>query len=219
MNFVVASCRLDQLLCCLGRLTTPFQELPPGRDAVNISVDGYPVLVGEFDGLAYLIEDGGTAFACCWGLLARAAQELEALVIGSVHDPTEEHCEFFVAQSSRIVRAFWSNPRRTTWPFSQGTPLASEAWTPLSASDGRGLMAALEGFGFPLKDEARDLLPGERWVTWKGDLGALLEKDALGTLVNDHVRAFANPDYQPPVPRVRMYRVGETEPNWLIADR
>ena len=218
MYCVIASCRLDRLLGWLGQQTTPFQELPPGRDAVNIDVDGYPVVVGEVDGLAYLIEDGGTAFACCWGLLARAAQELDALVIGSAHDIMEDHCELFVARGSEVVRAFWSNPRRTTKPFSRGIPLASEAGTPLSASDGCGLAAALETFGFPLKDEERDLLPGERRVLWKGDLGALLEGDAMSSPVSAHVRAFANPDYQLPV-GVRVRRIGEDEPSWLITDR
>lgn len=207
MYVVVASSRLDQLLSTLGQLTTPFEELPPGLTAVNPRIHGDPVLVGELNGLSYLIEDAETAFAHCWGLLAQTARELNELVIGALYDPSEEHCKFFVAQGPDLVRAFWSNPRRTSRPYSVGAPLASEATCALSAAAGRGLAAALESFGFPLfRDEERDLLPGERWVTWKGDLQSLLSNDELGAAVGDHVRTYANPTYRPPEPVVRVRR-------------
>jgi hypothetical protein len=167
-------------------------------------------LVGEVNLLSYLIEYAGTAFAHCWGLLARTARELNELVIGTEYDPSEEHCELFVAKGPDLVRAFWSNPRRTTRSYSVGAPLASEATCSLSAPGGWGLTAALESFGFPLcHDDERDLLPGERWVTWKGDLQSLLDNDELGAAVNDHVRAYANPTYRPPEPVVRVRRADE----------
>jgi len=204
---VIASSRLDQLLSTLGQLTTPFEELPAGLTAVDPRVHGDPVLVGEFNGLSYLIEDAGTAFAHCWGLLARTARELNELVIGALYDPGEEQCEFIVVQGPDVVRAFWSNPRRTSRPYSVGTPLASEATCALSTAGGRGLAAALESFGFPLfQNEERDLLPGERWVEWKGVLQSLLSNDELGAAVDDHVRAHANPAYRPPEPVVRVRR-------------
>ena len=210
MDFVVSSSRLDRLLTTLGQLTTPFEELPLGLMAINPLSHGDPVLVGEINGLSYLIEDAGTAFAHCWGLLARTALELNELVIGALYDPSEEHCELFVAKGPELVRAFWSNPRRTTRAYSVGALLASEATCALSAPGGRGLSAALESFGFPLFDgEARDLLPGERWVTWKGDLQSLLSNDELVAAVNGHVRAYPNPTYRPPVPVVRVRRAGE----------
>jgi hypothetical protein len=210
MSVVVASSRLDQLLSTLGRLTTPFAELPPGLTAINVRLHGDPVLVGEVNGLSYLIEYAGTAFSECWGLLARTARELNELVIGAAYDPPEEHCEFFVANGPNVLRAFWSNPRRTTRAYSVGVPLASEAIFPLSTAGGRGLAAALEGFGFPLfQDDERDVLPGERWVTWKGDLLSLLSNDELGAAVKDHVRAYANPTYRPPEPVVRVRRIDE----------
>jgi hypothetical protein len=207
---VVSSSRLDQLLSTLGRLTVPFAELPPGLTAVNPRLHGDPVLAGEVNGLSYLIEDAGTAFAHCWGLLARTARELNEWVIGAVYDPSEAHCEFFAANGPNVIRAFWSNPRRTTHVYSVGVPLACETTFPLSAAGGRGLAAALESFGFPLfHDEERDVLPGERWVTWKGDLQSLLSNDELGAAVNDHVRAYANPTYRPPEPVVRVRRADE----------
>lgn len=210
MSFVVASSRLDRLLTSLGQLTTPFEELPPGLTSVDPRFHGDPLLVGEVNGLSYLIEDAGTAFAHCWGLLARTARELNELVIGALYDPSEEHCEFFVAKGRDVVRAFWSNPRRTTRAYSVGAPLISEATCALSAAGGRGLGAALKSFGFPLfHDEERDLLPGERWVTWKGSLQSLLSSDELGAAVNDHVRAYANPTYRPPEPVVRIRRADE----------
>ena len=206
MNCVVTSSGLTQLLDCLGRMSVPFQDLPPGQTSVNALADGYPVLVGEVNDLAYLVEDGGTAFGMCWGILARVARDLEALVIGTVYSASEDHCEFFAARGPQIVRAFWSNPRRTTRPYSQGTLLASEAATPLSTGD--GIAAAMRDFRFPLwNDEERDLLPGERWVLWPGDLATLLESDELRERVNDHVRANPNPTYQPPVPKVRVRRI------------
>jgi hypothetical protein len=210
VSFVVASSRLDQLLSALGQLTTPFEEPPPGRTEINPRLDGDPVLVGEVNGFSYLIEDAGTAFALCWGLLARTARELNELVIGAAYDPSEEHGELLVAKGPDIVRAFWSNPRRTTRAYSVGVPLVSEATFPLAAAGGRGLAAALEGFGFPLfNDDERDLLPGERWVTWKGDLSLLMSQDELGAAVSDHVRAHANPSYRPPEPVVRLRRIDE----------
>ena len=75
VDFVVSSSRLDRLLTALGQLTTPFEELPPGLTAVNPRLHGDPVLVGEINGFSYLIEDAGTAFAHCWGLLARTARD------------------------------------------------------------------------------------------------------------------------------------------------
>ena len=210
MSFVVASSRLDRLLSSLGQLTAPFEELPPALTAVDPRLHGDPVLVGEVNGLSYIIEDAGTAFAHCWGLLARTARELNELVIGALYDPSEEHCEFFVAKGPELLRAFWSNPRRTTRSYSVGAPLPSEATCSLSASGGRGLTAALEFYGFPLcNDDERDLLPGERWVTWKGDLQSLLSNDDLGAAVNDHVRAHPNPSYRPPEPVVRVRRADE----------
>jgi hypothetical protein len=210
MSFVVTSSRLDRLLTSLGQRTAPFEELPPGLTAISPRRDGEPVLVGEVDGLSYLIECAGTAFAHCWGLLAQTARELNGLVIGADYDPSEEHCQLFVAKKAEIVRAFWSNPRRTTRPYSVGTPFAFEATCSLSAPGGRGLTAALESFGFPLcHDDERDLLPGERWVTWKGDVQALLENDELGAVVNDHVRSNGNPTYRPPEPVVRVRRACE----------
>ena len=72
------------------------------------------------------------------------------------------------------------------------------------------MAAALESFGFPLfQDEERDLLPGERWIMWKGDLDSLLTNDELGAAVSDHVRAYANPTYRPPEPVVRVRRADE----------
>src|SRR5262249_49192801 len=147
---VVSSSRLDRFLTSLGQLTTPFEELPQGLTAVNPRLHGDPVLVGEINGLSYLIEDAGTALAHCWGLLARTARELTELVIGAVYDPSEAHCEFFAAKGPDVVRAFWSNPRRTTRAYSVGSPLVTEASRALSAAGGRGLAAALESFGFPL---------------------------------------------------------------------
>jgi hypothetical protein len=209
-TMVVAQCRLDLLLSLIGRLTVPFRELPPGQDAVNPHVDGEPVLVGEINGWAYLCENAATVFAISWGLLARVARELDALVIGTTFDPSEDHCQFFVTQGPAVVRAFWSNPYRTTRPYAQGDPLPSEAACPLSAPGGAGLKAALQAFGFPpLDDEGTDLLPGERWVTWPGDSAALLQADELAEQVNNHVRAFLNPAYRWPEPVVRVRRLGE----------
>jgi hypothetical protein len=211
MFYVVASSPLDQLVGCLGRLTVPFRELPAEQTAVNIDVEGYPLVVGEDNKLAYFIEDHGTFFASCWDLLARTARELNTLVIGSVYEPPEEHCEFFVAQGPRTLRAFWSNPRRTTKPFSQGTPVPSEAPIPLSTPGGRGLVAALQGFGFGLgEDEDRDLLPGERRLLWKGDLAELFGGDPWREPIGNHVREFANPLYRPPEPIVRVRRMSES---------
>jgi hypothetical protein len=210
VNFVVSSSRLDRVLTALGQQTTPFEELPPGSTAINPRHQGEPVLVGEINGLSYLIEVAGTAIAHCWGLLARTARELDAVVIGTVYDPAEEHCEFFVAKGPEVVRAFWSNSRRTTQAHSIGTALASEGSWALSTPGGRGLAAALESFGFPLfGGEERNLLPGERWVTWKGDLDSLLSQDELAARVNAHVRGYANPVYRPPEPVVRVRRIDD----------
>jgi hypothetical protein len=177
---------------------------------VNALVEGEPVLAGEINGVAYLIEDAGTYFAGCWSLLARSARELDALVIGSTYEAPEDHCEFFAARGPQVVRAFWNNSCRATRPFSQGEPLPSEAIEPLFAAGGRGLKAALEQFGFPLyNDKERDLLPGERWVLWKGDLAALMQTDEMREQINNHVRLFANPAYRPPIANVRVRKIDE----------
>jgi hypothetical protein len=69
------------------------------------------------------------------------------------------------------------------------------------------LAAALESFGFPLFDgEERELLPGERWVTWKGDFDSLMRNDDLAGPVKDHIQKYANPDYRLPEPVVRVRR-------------
>jgi hypothetical protein len=202
---VVAQGRSDELLAALGRLTSPFTELLPGQESINPLRDGEPVLVGDVHGLAYLFETGGTVFALCWGLLARLARTLDTLVIGSVYDPGEEHGEFFVARGPDVVRAYWSNPRRTTRLYALGAPLPCEADCPLSAPGGAGMAVALRAFGFPLLDApGTALLPGERWVTWQGRALELLEADEMVEAVNAHVRAFANPAYRWPEPRVRV---------------
>jgi hypothetical protein len=197
-------------LAVLGRLTSPFTELLPRQDSINPLRDGEPVLVGEVHGLAYLFETGGTVLALCWGLLARLARALDALVIGSVYDPGEEHGELFVVRGPDVVRAYWSNPRRATRPYALGAPLPCEADCPLFEPGGTGLEGALRSFGFPLLDASDTaLLPGERWVTWQGRALELLEADEMAEAVNAHVRAFANPAYRWPEPRVRVRRTAE----------
>jgi hypothetical protein len=207
---VLAQCPLEELLAVIGRLTAPFTELPAGQDTFNPHVDGEPVLVGAVNGLSYLSEGAGTVFAVSWGFLARVARELDALVLGSAYDPNEEHCQLFVARGPEVVRAFWSNPRRTTRPYAQGSPLPCEANCPLSAPGATGLGMALEAFGFPPADcKELDQIQGERWVGWHGDSRALLESDELAEQVNNHVRAFPRPGYRWPEPRVRVRWVGE----------
>jgi hypothetical protein len=207
-QLVVAQGRPEEVLEAIGRLTVPFAELPSGRNVTLRRQDGEPVLVGAVNGLTYLSEVYGTVFAMCGGLLARVARALDALVIGSAFDPGEEHCEFFVARGVEVVRVFWSNPRRTTRPYSQGRPLPCEAECPLSAAGGVGLELALRAFGFSFPEpSATALLPGERWVTWPGNSLELMEADERAAAVNDHVRAYWNPAYSMPVPTVRVRRV------------
>jgi hypothetical protein len=208
-HLVIAEGRPEQVLEVIGRLTVPFAELPPGRDTLRRE-DGDPVLVGTVNDLTYLSEEHGTVFAMCRGLLARVARALDSLVIGSSYDPGEEHCEFFVARGAEVVRVFWSNPRRTTRPYSQGPPLPCEAECPLSAPGGAGLERALRAFGFAFPEpSATVLLPGERWVLWPGNSLKLLETDEMAAEVNDHVRAYWNPAYRWPEPKVRVRRNAE----------
>src|SRR5687768_8529918 len=96
-QLIVARTSLDQLLAVVGRLTSPLVAVPPGRESVDALVDGEPIVVGEMEGLSYFLEDAGTVFGSCWGLLAKVACEIDALVIGSVFDPSEDHVQFFAA--------------------------------------------------------------------------------------------------------------------------
>jgi len=202
-QMVVAQCQLDRLLSEIGRVTLPFKEVPPDQETINPRVDGWPLLAGEVNGLSYLCEDHGTVFALCWGLLTWVSRELDSLVISSSFDPMEEHCQFFVASKSEIVRAFWSNPRRCTRPYSLGKSLPCETNSPLSARGGTGLKTALKAFGFPLLDYEQGF-DADRMVTWPGDSAALLEADEMGESLNNHVRAYPNPAYRPPVAKVTV---------------
>ncbi len=207
---VVARSPLAPFLAALGRRTEPFRELRAGQDSVNPRTDGEPVLVGEADGLAYLFDVYQTAFAHNWGLLARVAWDLDTLVLGCIHERGEEHTTFFAARGAQVLRAFWSNRNRTTRPYERGEPLPCEAACPLSAPGGAGLAAALRAFGFARWDDpSPDLLPGERWVTWPGDVWRLVEDDDLGDEVKDHIRAFWNPAYREPEVVVRVRRIDE----------
>jgi hypothetical protein len=201
-QMVVARSPLAALLSAIGRLTSPFHDVPPGQESINPRIDGEPILVGEVNGLSYLCEDHGTVFALCWGLLTTVSRELDLLVIGSCFDPMEEQCELLVASNGDVVRAFWSNPMRTTQIYELGKPLPCEAKSPLSAYGGVGLRTALRTFGFSLMDY--DQFDADRMVTWRGDSLALLEADEMGKPVRDHVRAFANPAYRPPEPKVTV---------------
>ena len=209
MHQVVISHRpLDRLLSVIGGLTAPFHELVPGQESINPHEDGEPIMVGEVNGVSYLLEDHGTAFAMCGDLLVRASRELESFVIGATFDPMEEHCEFFVANRGEMLRAFWSNPQRTVRPYSLGSPLPCETNASLSAPGGAGLKAALRAFGFPLLDHAQGF-DADRWVTWKGNIQALLDGDEIVQQIRSHVRAFMNPLYQWPVPKMTVHRVGK----------
>ena len=201
-QMVVARSPLASLLSAIGRLTSPFHDVPPGKESVNPRVDGEPILAGEVNGLSYLCEDHGTVFAMCWGLLTRVSGELDTLIIGSCFDPTEEHCRFLVASKAEVQRAFWSNPLRTTQHYELGKPLTCEAKSPLSAYGGVGLKTALRTLGFPLLDYEQ--FDADRMVTWRGDSLALLGDDEMSKPVGDHVRAFANPAYRPPEPKVTV---------------
>jgi hypothetical protein len=204
-SLLVAQTSVDRLLDVLGRLTVPFRELAPGRETFNPHVDGEPVLAGEVNGLAYLLEVGATCFAIDWGLLARLARELDALVIGMSRDRSEDHCEFFAARGPELVRAFWSNPRRATRPFSLGDPLPCEAACPLGAPGGVGLTAAIEAFGFPLlDDDGFDRADGDRWLTWPGDSKTLMGANEFKERLDQHLRDFWNPDYRWPELALRV---------------
>ena len=208
-QIVIARCSSEKLLAVMGRLTAPFAALPPGRETVNLRVDGIPVVAGEIDGLAYLLENEATVFAYCWGLLERVAREVDALVLGAGFEADEEHGELFAANGQGMMRAWWRNPFRTTEPYSLGAPLPSEAAVPLSAPAGRGLSAALREFGFPAGDFGQQLpeIQGERLMLWKGEPGALYETDDHRKPVNAHVRKFGNPAYRPPQAVVRVRRI------------
>lgn len=203
---VIAAAPLPAVLAAVGRLTSPFRELGPGQERLSRVRDGSPVLVGEVRGWSYLLEYDHTPLATCWGLLARVARGLDTLVAGLSYDPGEGHCEFFASQGDRVVRGYWDNPRRAVRPYSLGTPLPSEAVTPLSAADGAGLVAAVRDLGFEqlAPDGGFDRADGDRWVAWPGDGSALLAGDEFRAAVNDHVRSCANPDYRPMVPVVRV---------------
>jgi hypothetical protein len=210
-HLVVAQAQPEEVIEAIGRLTVPFAELPPGRDTL-LREDGDPVLVGAVNGLTYLSEEHGTVFAMCWGLLARVARALDALVIGSAYEPSEDHGELFVARGAEVVREFWCNPRRTTRPYSQGRPLPCEAECPLSAPGGAGLVRAMRAFGFAFPEpSATALLPGERWVLWPGNSLELLEAAVKESAVNAHVRAYWDPAYRYPEPTVRVRRIGDTQ--------
>jgi hypothetical protein len=206
---VVAQSSANELVGAIGRLAAPFAELAPGQDTYNRLVDGEPVLVGEINGLSYMLERSGTVFAISWGFLTRVSAALKALVIGCVFDPLEEHSEFFAARGGMMLRALWHNPRRATRAYSEGSPLPCESVVPLCAPEGAGVTAALKSFGFPLMDhlEGFDRAPGDRWMMWKGDSAALLLDDELVQRVNEHVRTHANPDYHPPTARVTVRRI------------
>jgi hypothetical protein len=204
-QMVVARSPLNGLLSAISRLTSPFHEVPPGQESINRHIDGEPILVGEVNGLSYLCEDHATVFALCWGLLTRVSRDLDSLVVGSSFDPMEEHCEFLMASKGELLRAFWSNPLRSTQHYELGQPLPCEAKSPLSAYRGAGLKAALRTFGFPLLDYER--FDADRMVTWPGDSVALLEADEMSEPVNNHVRTFPNPAYRPPVPKVTVRRL------------
>jgi hypothetical protein len=205
---VVASLHLDDLLSTMARLTTPFAELAQGQESIDPQKDGEPVLIGQVGSLSYMLEYGGTTFAMAWGLLERMATETNSLVISAIHDPMEDQAEFFVARGRDILRAYWFNSKRTTRPFSLGTPLPTEESAPLSDPHGRGFTAALKHFGFALMDHGKgfERSPGDRWVGWKGSALSILQGDGLREQVNAHVREFANPAYSPPVPKVRVRR-------------
>jgi hypothetical protein len=208
---VIATCPLDDLLAAIGRLTVPFTELPPGTESIDRTADGCPVYVGEVNRLAYLVEPDRTLIAYCWGFLARVSREVNALVIGATYEPAEDHGEFFAADAGQVVRAFWNSPPKAIKPYSLSRPLPSEAVTPLSASGGAGLAAALQAFGFPAINcrIGFDSLPGERCVAWKGDIVSLYERDEFHEPVKAHVRAYANPNYRPPECVVRVRRIDE----------
>jgi hypothetical protein len=199
---VVARSPLVRLLATIGQLTSPLQNVPAGQQTIHRRNDGEPILAGEINGLSYLFEDHATVFALCWGLLSRVSRELGSLVVGSCFDPLEDQCELFLADRGQVLRAWRSNPRRTLRPYSLGAPLESEANVSLSAAGGAGLKAALRAFGFPLLD--REWFDADCMVVWPGDSCALLEADDLCKPVGDHARAWANPAYQPPVPKVTV---------------
>jgi hypothetical protein len=203
---VIAKCPLNELLAAIGQLTLPFTELPPGTQSVNRKLDGYPVYVGEVNGLAYLVEPDRTFIALCWGLLARVSREVDALVIGAHYDKVEDHCEFFAAQAGELVRAFWDSPPKASRPFELGNPLFSEIDTPFLALAGAGLSEALQSFGFPPIDCLRgfDSLPGERCMAWKGTSVALCEVDEFRLPVYEHIRQYANLSNRPPEAVVRV---------------
>lgn len=204
-QLIVSDLPISQLLDAIHNVTeSPFVRFSADEEEISLDV-GEPLVAGEIDGRSFLLDLSAAMVASLWSHLLKIAADLDCLIVATSHDRMETQCEFFAAQSDKIRRLFWHNPKRTTKDYSVGEPLATEYNTPLSNPDGSGLTAALRSFDFCQMDYTKGFqrVPGDFVVMWKGDALELLKRDALNQQINDHVRRNPNPKYNAPVLRLR----------------
>ena len=203
---IISNLPINQLLDAIHDATgVPFVRVPADQKSIDRGA-GTPLLAGETDGRSYLVDLSAAMIANMRSHLSKIASDFDCLIVAASYDPMESQCEFFAAQSDRVLRMFWHNAKRTTKDYSVGEPLVSELDAPLPSSDGSGLTAALQAFDFHLMDYAKGFQggPGDFVVTWAGDELELLKHDALNQQIDDHVRQNPNPNYDTPVPHAQV---------------
>ena len=204
---------LSSVLAKLAAVVGPFKDLLPNQTDFDPS-DGELILVGEREGRTYLMEPRGF-LTSAWGLLVELSADLKALVACFNYDPSESHCELFVARNGQVQRIFWSNPVRASAPYSMGSSLPSESNHPLSGSGGWGLIEAFRCLGFDQPDRDGAIRQGDwnRYMTWPGVPSSMF-KNEYSELVNAHARSHMKPDYVWPEPQIRLRATSWS--GWLL---
>ena len=141
----------------LDRLIEEFDAVGIGLRLVGdvASSDAIPegneesyVIGGQRGGATHLFDEAM--------LLSAIANRTGELVVGCGAETASQTYYFSAFEGARPLRLFWMCHSELTTPFSDGTPLASEALQPMDGDfSGGGVFAALRALGFDYEGWAK----------------------------------------------------------------
>jgi hypothetical protein len=147
-GIIAAKTSWQSLLQVLSESEGKFVDRGAVRDinASPIEKNEDSIIAGEFAGCAFII-DTSLILSSSPDVLLAVSQRLQTTVASCVGETVSGTFALFVADKGNVLRHYWNCHSDMSEPYSIGSPLSSEANTPLEDIDGVGLHAALQSVG------------------------------------------------------------------------
>ena len=197
----------DPAFAAISRMTGDFiprGEVGPGDEPhLDSTDDGFLILAGGLMDRSYILDTSMLLSGGEYDRLVALSSELECTVGAVLAETVSGTFSLLIAEKGTVERLYFNCHSSISQPYSVGSPLPSEAVTPLEDIDGRGLFAALDSIGFrTIEWQSRS--PRHRYLYTCRELEAESGPPAgpLAQQLDQHHRAFAIPKHLVPRPKV-----------------